>query len=454
VDVPETSFVKTDDGVYLAYQVAGEGSVDIAMAFNTNEGNVDLMWDEPDWRPYLISSAELARLIVFDRRGTGVSSRNVPMPNLETQVTDLLTVLDSVRSQRPILAGGSDGGAMLAVFAATHPERARGLIWNNPIAKWAWSPDYPWGQGREEYERDLRYAELWGTEEYARYIADWRAAERAGVPLRGFQPPDHDPAELRAYARINRNTASPDAALEVMRIDWETDIRAILPAVHAPAALLTGTSDPVDEVEYIASLMPNAKVHIVEGRSGSNVQAFLDALRDMAGVARPAPEVETVLSTVLFTDIVDSTARQVRVGDHAWKELVLAHHAVVRDSLGRWRGRENDTAGDGFYATFDGPARAIRCAQEVVERVRPLGIHIRAGVHTGECEVIDDKCGGLTVSIGARVASNADASEVLVTQTVKDLVAGSGLTFEDAGEHELKGVPDRWHLYRVVSSPA
>jgi class 3 adenylate cyclase/pimeloyl-ACP methyl ester carboxylesterase len=451
VEIPDTRYVKTPDGVYLAYQVVGEGPLDVAVAFNADEGNVDLMWEEPDWRPFLEGPTEYARVITFDRRGTGVSSRNVPLPNLETQVDDLLVVLDTVGSKRPILIGGTGGGAMLAMFAATHPHRASALLWNNPAAKAAWSPDYPWGQGPKEYERDLRSAERWGTEEYARSIAEWRTAERAGIPLEDLGTSDHDAATLHAYARINRNTASPDVALELMRISWETDVRGVLPAVRVPAALTVGERDAVEEARFVASLMPDATVHVLPGRSGMAVDPIMDILRDLAGVARPIPEIETVLSTVMFTDIVDSTRTQARLGDRAWKELILAHHAEVRDALTRWRGVENDTAGDGFYATFDGPARAIHCAQEVAERVRPLGVEIRAGIHTGECEVIDEKLGGLSVTIGARVASKAGASELLVSQTVKDLVAGSGLTFEDAGEHELKGVPDRWRLYRVVT---
>ena len=454
MEIPETRYAKTADDVYLAYQVVGEGPVDVVYGFNANEGNVDLMWDEPDWRPFLERPTEYARVITFDRRGTGASSRNVALPNLETQVDDLLVVLDAADSERPILAGGTDGGAMLAMFAATHPDRGSALIWNNPSAKAAWSPDYHWGQGRQEYEEDMRWTELWGTDEYARGIADWRAAERAGVVLEGFQPPSHDVAKIRAYARINRNTASPDVAREVMRIVWETDVRGILPAVHIPAALVVGELDAVDEARYIAGLMPNASVHVLPGRSGMALEPILDILRDLAGVAPPTPGIERILSTVLFTDIVASTETQARLGDSGWKELVLAHHGIVRDALLRWRGVENDTAGDGFYATFDGPARAVRCAQEVCERVRALEIQVRAGVHTGECEVIDGKLGGLTVTIGARVASRAGPSEVLVSRTVKDLVAGSSLTFEDSGEHELKGIPDRWHLYRVVTSPA
>jgi class 3 adenylate cyclase len=261
---------------------------------------------------------------------------------------------------------------------------------------------------------------------------------------------EHRRERLSAYARINRNTATPDVAVAIERIEWETDVRGILPSVQAPAALITGKEDKVDETKYIASLMPNAIVHVLEGRSGVALEPILVILRNLAGIRRSAPVLDTVLATVLLTDIVNSTARQAAIGDRAWKDVVLAHHEIVRDALSRWRGVENDTAGDGFYATFDGPARAIHCAMEVSELVGDLGIEIRAGVHTGECEVIDGKYGGLAVSIGARVARHAGPSQVVVSQTVKDLVAGSGFTLVDAGEHELKGIPDRWHLYRVI----
>ena len=449
-DTPATRYIKTADGIYLAYQVAGEGPVDVALDFHFNESNVDLMWDEPDWRPFMMGIAEFARLILHDRRGLGVSSRNVEPPNLETRAADLLTVLNAVDSDRPILAAGGWTGAMHALFAATHPERVFGLCWNNPKARAAWAPDYPWGDSRQEFAEGIGLSGLWGTTEYAGNIARSRMAERFGVPLAEL-PMQADLGNRNSYGKINRNTASPDVVREIARIEWDTDARAILPSVHAPVVLVTGTKDNVDETEYIASLMPNATMHMVEGRSGLAVEAYLETIRKMAGVPAPAPELDKVLSTVLFTDIINSTARQASLGDRGWRDLVLAHHGVVREALRRWRGRENDTAGDGFYATFDGPARAIRCALEICQAVRNLGIEIRAGIHTGECEIADGKCTGITVSIGDRVASRAGPSQVLVSRTVKDLVAGSGFSFDDTGEHALKGVPGEWRLYRVTS---
>jgi class 3 adenylate cyclase len=227
-------------------------------------------------------------------------------------------------------------------------------------------------------------------------------------------------------------------------------VRPLLPLVQAPAALLTGKLENVDETRYIASLMPNATVHVVEGRSGLAVDPFLRLLRAMAGTAE-APLVDTELATVLFTDLVGSTARHAALGDHAWKALVERHHDVIRGLLRRWRGVEQDNAGDGFFATFDGPARAIRCARDIVDAVSVLGLDVRAGVHIGECDVVNDKLGGLAVTIGARIAAEAEASQILISQTVRDLVAGSGFRYEDAGEHELKGVPGSWHLWAVAS---
>lgn len=446
---PETHFLKTADGTYIAYQVVGDGPVDVAIGFNSDESNVDLMWEEPDWRPFLTGTVEFARVILHDRRGIGVSSRNVVPPNLETQVADQLAVLDAAGAARPILAGGTQGGAMHALFAATHPERTMGLMWNGPSARTAWAPDYPWGLGPEEYERQRQVYGTWGTTAYAEDIARWRAAERLGIPAEERGSLEIDAQQVDLYGRINRSTATPDVVQEIFRIDWETDIRGILPSVHAPAALVIGTKDNVEEARYIESLMRNATLHVVEGRSGLAVDPMLDVLRTMAGVEVPPPPIDTVLSTVLFTDIVGSTAKQAALGDRAWKDLVLEHHHKVRESLGRWSGVENDTAGDGFYASFDGPARAIRCALEITKRVRELGIEVRAGVHTGECELLEGKCAGITVSIGARVASFAGPSQVLVSQTVKDLVAGSGFGFDDVGEQELKGVPGTWKLFSV-----
>ena len=448
--VPETRYLRTADDVFIAWQAVGAGPIDVAVGFHYIESNVDLMWDEPDWRPFMVGTAEAARLILHDRRGLGASTRNVPPPNLETQAADLLAVLDAAGSERAIVTSGSISLAPYILLAATHPDRVAGIVWNNPAAREAWAPDYPWGETDAEYEKLRDRAELdWGSAEHARRLADWRAAERLHVA--GSKPADveHRPQDVNIYARIIRNSASPDVAREIYRIQHETDVRPLLPLLQAPAALLTGTLENVDETRYIASLIPNATVHVIEGRSGLAVDPFLRLLRSVSGIAPPVT-LDNILATVLFTDLVGSTGRHAQLGDQRWKALVERHHDVVRGALMRWRGVEQDTAGDGFFATFDGPARAIRCAREIVDAVSALGLEIRAGVHTGECEVINGKPGGLAATIGARIAAEAGPSDILISQTVRDLTAGSGFRYDDAGERELKGVPGTWHLWSVT----
>jgi len=443
VEIRDTRYATTSDGVYIAYQATGSGPLDLVWQFD-HTGDVDLMWEFPTFAAFWSGLTEFCRLILHDRRGTGLSSRNVPLPNLETRVTDLLLVLDEIGAERPVLASALEGGGPNVLFAATYPERVHSLVWFDPLPRVTWAPDFAWGVTPEYVEMEQRSLEAWGTNEYGRAWDETETTEGH---------PQHEP-NILVTGMLSRHTTTPDVARELSRIWYETDVRGVLPSVQAPTLLLarSGYPEDVEVAEYVASLMPNAVVKEVAGDYvPDDMGPMVDALRAFLGVERPPPELDTVLSTVMFTDIVGSTERQAELGDRAWRDLVMRHHTIVRGSLERWRGVENDTAGDGFYATFDGPARAIRCAQEVVEAVRPLGIEVRAGVHTGECEWIESKLGGLTVSIGSRVAGHAGASEVLVSQTVKDLVAGSGFSFEDAGEHELKGVPDRWHLYRVTA---
>jgi class 3 adenylate cyclase len=440
----ETQYATTGDGVYIAYQVVGEGPVDVAWQ-SDYLSNVDVIWDTPIYGPLFRGIASFARLILHDRRGTGLSSRNVPPPNLETRVADLRVVLDAAESERPVLAGFIEGGATAVLLAASDPGRVQSIVWWGPVARNVWTPDYPWGARPEYIEMDQLQLRHWGTLEGARI---W--AESEAMYGRIF-----DEENIRAYAKLSRHTATPDVAMELAKIWYETDIRSVLPSVNVPALLLDQQVTPsdVEETKYVASLMPLAELKPLprEARIVDVVSIVVDEIRDFVGVEPPMPELDTVLATVLFTDIVGSTQMQAALGGYAWKELIQRHHTLVRDVLQRWHGVEVDTAGDGFYATFDGPARAIRCALDITDRVRELGVEIRAGVHSGECEVVDGKCTGITVSIGARVAATAGPSEVRVSQTVKDLVAGSGLTFVDVGEQELKGVPDRWRLYLVVT---
>jgi class 3 adenylate cyclase len=378
----------------------------------------------------------------------------VALPNLETRAADLRAVLDAAGSTSTVLGGWFEALAPGVLLAASDPERVRALVWWNPTPRTIWAPDFPWGWGPDQVARELEDLKHWGTVEYGEAWADQFAREG------NARPPDE---EARVMAKRSRQTCTPDVALELARIWWDTDIRAVLPTVRVPTLLMADEGETRDRevTAYVAGLMSSAETVLVPDEDGWPIggrdaalryaRPPIEAIQRFIGIEPPRLAIDTVLSTVLFTDIVDSTDHQARLGDRAWKDLVERHHATVRSALSEWRGVEIDTAGDGFFASFDGPARAIHCALEVSERVRGLGIETRAGVHTGECEVINGKIGGLSVSIGARVAANAEASQVLVSQTVKDLVAGSGFAFEDRGEHELKGVPNHWRLYAVTN---
>ena len=448
--VPEPRYVRTDDGVYIAYQVIGDGPVDIAWQFDW-VGNLDCTWDRTFHAPWFESLASFGRLILHDRRATGLSSRNTPPPNLETRVADLRAVLDDAGSQSTVIASMYEGLAPGVLLAATEPDRVRGLVWWGPTPRTAWAEDYPWGEGPEVLQSELEGLRHWGTHEYGVAWADQFGADGTPRPEEG---------EIRAVAKSSRNTCTPDVALALNQMWWDTDLRSVLPSVRVPTLILTDPTPPTEltRAQYVASLMPMSEVVVLPGDvdvSKETMQAYIrpavEAVRRFVGVKPVREGLDSVLASVLFTDIVGSTQRAAAMGDHAWKSLVEQHHALVRESLTRWQGVENDTAGDGFYATFDGPARAIRCALEIIEGVPGLGLEIRAGVHIGECEMIDGELGGIAVNTGARISALAGPSQVLVSQTVKDLVAGSGLTFSDAGEHDLKGVPQRWTLYSVVS---
>jgi class 3 adenylate cyclase len=442
VEIRDTRYAQTPDSVYIAYQTTGDGPLDLVWQFDWF-GNVDVIWEDERFAVFFDAAARFSRLILHDRRATGLSSRNVPVPSLETRVADLRCVLDTIGATRPVLAGTREGGSPNALLAATEPDMVRSLIWHAPSARSVWTPDYPWGARPDYVELEERSLKDWGTADYGRAFIEAEAAS-------GHDVSDEEEAVI---GLASRHTATPDIARELSRVWYETDTRDVLRAVRVPTLLLAYEQDEEDvgETRYVASIMPEATLRIMPGSEQTmDPSEFADVIREFLGVEAPL-DLDTVLSTILFTDIVDSTARQAALGDRAWKELIERHHAIVRAALAKWHGVEHDTAGDGFYATFDGPARAIRCGLEIVDHVRELGVEVRAGVHTGECQIVDGKHAGITVSIGARVAGHAGASEVLVSQTVKDLVAGSGLAFEDAGEHELKGVPDRWRLYRVAS---
>jgi class 3 adenylate cyclase/pimeloyl-ACP methyl ester carboxylesterase len=387
-------------------------------------------------------------VIVFDRRGSGLSDKVTGdhLPTLEARAEDIRAVMDAADSERAVLVSVEDGSAMTFVFAATYPDRARALVAHNPMSKGSWAPDAPWLQTLDEHDAWLSSIDVdWGTQGF------FDDGVRETMPSYST-----DPGFVQDWARLVRQSFSAADAMAAERMWFETDLRHVLPAIQAPSLLIYDPmirTSPEEEVRYVAQHIPGGAFVAISGTLDwaeyfDHVDRFLASLTDEEA------EFDRVLATLLFTDIVGSTAQATDMGDRAWHELLERHHATVRAMLGRYRGREISTAGDGFLATFEGPARAVRCARAITQAVQPLGLEIRAGLHTGEIEVVGEDVRGVAVHIGARVAALAGASEVLVSQTVKDLVAGSGLSFEDAGEHELKGVPDRWRLYRVSRASA
>jgi len=433
-----------NDGVHIAYTVVGDGPVDVVYTPGI-WSNLDVMWEEPRWARFLDRLASFSRLIVFDMRGVGLSDRGPGPPFLESQMADISAVMEAAGSESAIIFGGARGGAMSMLFAATHPDRVRALVLYAAVAKTVRGPDFP--HGKSEQEQQVFFD---------RFVAEMGTGTNLDL-----QGPSGlaEPRFVSWWARFERLVATPSAYRELAGIFRDLDVRPLLPSIQAPTLVVQRVGDritPVSQGRFLAAAIPNARLVELPGEDHipflGDADAIADEVEEFVTGTRSAPEADRFLSTVLFTDIVGSTERQAAIGDHAWKDVVLAHHGLVREALARWRGTENDTAGDGFYATFDGPARAVRCALEVADRVHALGIEIRAGVHTGECELVDGKCGGIAVAIGARIASLAGPSQILVSQTVKDLVTGSGLGFEDRGEHTLKGVPQPWRLFQAAAT--
>jgi class 3 adenylate cyclase len=446
VELPETRYARSGD-VNIAYQVTGEGPFDL-VHIPPFASHVELSWQVPGIAYFNRQLASYSRLIRFDKRGQGMSD-SVSAATLETRMDDVRAVMDAVGSERAALLGVSEGGPMSVLFAATYPERVWALVLAGSYARVLWAPDYPCGNREDDYREYIdRVERHWGRGEHA--IA---AAQRLA--------PSADEEGHRALATLMRQSASPGSAAAYARMNMEIDVRHVLPTIRVPTLVLNRVGDSPAMVggsrhlaEHIAGArhveLPGADHALFAGDPDSyleEIERFLtEAWEERAW---EEAEDERVLATVLFTDIVGSTARSAELGDARWRELIQAHHGLIRRQLARFRGTELDTAGDGFFASFDGPARAIRCACAISEGVRDLGIEVRAGLHTGECERIDHKVGGIAVSIGARVAAEAGPGEVLVSSTVKDLVAGSGIAFLDRGTAELKGVPGEWRLYAV-----
>jgi len=402
--------------------------------------NLEVQSENPHYVAFFERLAAVGRVIRFDRRGTGLSDRVREVPTLETRMDDLRAVMDAAESRRALVVATYEAAAMAMVYAATYPERVAGLVLYHATAKGTRSPDYPWALSDDEYGRWIEQIRTrWGQTDFA------------AADLREFAPTFADDPELHDWwARVMRLGASPGAAVVLVRMAMAVDVRDVLPSIRVPT-LVVAQEATRGEAAYITERIPTARS--VELPSPDLIFWAVEGLPDeIVAFARSVwdgAEPDTVLATILFTDIVRSTETAVELGNRAWADLVKRHHAVVRGELGRFRGRELDTAGDGFFAAFDGPIRAVRCATAIEESVREIGLEVRAGLHTGECETIGEKLGGIAVNIGARVAAKANAGEVLVSSTVKDLVAGSDLTFRDRGRHELKGIPGEWHLFAV-----
>jgi len=439
VRAPETHYAKSGD-VNIAYQVVGDGPPDLVLVPGF-VSHLENDWDEPRSAHFLERLASFSRLIRFDKRGTGLSDRPGGLPDLETRMDDVRAVIDAVGSERPALFGYSEGGPMCCLFAATYPDRTTALVLYGTYAKRV-DPDgdYPWVA---TWEQRQAYAD--------QVERDWGLESDLGT-----MAPNAD-AALTAWWRARaRASASPGAARALILMNSRIDVRQVLPTIRVPTLVLHRSGDRdsrPEEGRYVADRIPGARFVELAGEDHIpwiDADQIVDEVEEFLTGVRRGPEPDRVLATVLLTDIVGSSERAAELGDRRWRELLETHHALVRGELARWRGREVDTAGDGFLATFDGPARAIRCACAIRDGLHALGVEIRAGLHTGECEIIDGKVGGIAVHTGARVAARAEPGEVLVSGTVRDLIAGSRIELEDRGVHSLKGIPGEWPLLAVV----
>ncbi len=431
--------------IHLAYRMLGDGPVDLVFVAGALT-NLDVLWDLPEYRAWIEELASFSQVIVFDKRGMGLSDR-VRIGTLEERMDDVRAIMDDAGFESAVLLGVSEGGPMSMVFAATYPERARALILTGAEVKEERTEDWPWGEStREDFERYVTIENI---------VEAWGKGQTIGY----FIPSRADDEHAREwFGSLQLQSGSPHDAIATMRMAHEIDVRHVAPSIRTPTLILHRVDDRVCHIENARWLARHIQGSKYVELQGDTHPPFVDGADMMAEIrefltgVREPEEPERVLATVLFTDIVGSTERARELGDRRWRDLVERHHEVVRRDLQRFRGREIDTAGDSFLATFDGPARAIRSAKAITESVRGLGLEIRAGLHTGEVELAGEAVRGIAVHTGARVAAQAAAGEVLVSQTVKDLVAGSGIEFEDRGAHQLKGIPGEWRLYAVRQS--
>lgn len=433
---PTTRYAKSN-GVHVAYQVFGEGPVDIVFVPGF-VSHIENYWTHPNFVRWLDRLGSFARVVMFDKRGTGLSDRVAELPAMDERMDDVRAVMDAVKLERAAVFGISEGGSLATLFAAHHPDRCTALIVYGAFARFT-----SWFPTPDDLEALFSYIDSsWGTGE--------------SLPL--FAPTSADDVALQQWwGRFERLGADPGAAITLMRMNNQIDITDILPSIHVPTLVIHRTEDTTVDFEgglALAEQIPNAQLVELPGRDhlpfvGENPLRIIDEIEQFLTGTQTEPQADRVLATVLFTDIVDSTSRAGDLGDERWSNLRHAHNNVVRTELSRSRGKEVKNTGDGFLATFDAPARAVRCSLSIVEAVRPLDIEIRAGLHTGEIHLIDDDVEGIAVHIAARVAGLANANEVIVSRTVKDLIAGSGIAMEDYGTHPLKGIPDDWQLYRA-----
>jgi len=440
---PETRYARSGD-LHIAYQVVGEGPIDLVYVPGWIS-QVEQYWDEPSVKRYFDRLASFSRLIMFDRRGSGLSDPVGDAPTLEDQMDDVVAVMDAAGSERAAVFAQLDGGAMATLFAATHPERATGLVLYEAMPRMSWAPDYDWPLHREERRAYIENGGLfnWGD----------------GSRIVGLAPRSSENPRLRDwFARLERLAASPGTAAKLMMMNAEVDVRAVLPTIQVPTLVLHRAGDTFIDIRhsrYLAEHIPGARYVELPGDEaitfGADAAPLLDEIEEFLTGTRQGADPERILATVMFSDIVDSTQQAAEMGDRRWRDLLESIETMVGRELMRFRGRAVKKMGDGFLATFDGPARGIRCATAIREQAgSQFGIAVRSGLHTGEIEVIGDDVGGIGVHIGARVGACAAPGEVLVSGTVKDLVAGSGIGFEDRGERDLRGVPGRWRLWAVV----
>jgi class 3 adenylate cyclase/pimeloyl-ACP methyl ester carboxylesterase len=441
---PVTRYARSGD-LHIAYQVVGDGPIDLVYV-PTWISQIEHVWEEPGVARYFTRLATFSRLIMFDRRGTGLSDPFVEAPALEEQMDDVVAVMDAAGSERAAVFAQLEAGAMATLFAATHPERATALVLYEAMPRMAWAPDYDWPLTREEREAFIANGGLvnWGD----------------GSRLVGLAPKSSQNPRLREwFARLERLAASPGTAAKLMLMNAEIDVRAVLPTITVPTLVLHRADDRFVDIRhsrYLAEHIPGARYVELPGDEaitfGAGAGPLLDEIEEFLTGERHPTDAERILATVMFSDIVDSTQRAAELGDRRWRDLLAAIEDAVDRELSRFRGRAVKSMGDGFLATFDGPARGIRCAAAIRDVARSqLGLEVRSGLHTGEIELIGDDVGGIAVHIGARVGAAAGPGEVLVSGTIKDLVVGSGIAFEDRGERELRGVPGSWRLRAAAS---